>query len=82
MTPSQSIKNGSFETWVLVVVSTLKVARAEATLPSYLYPSGVDIPNSSSSLSIKLEGRGKKEIEDSDESDPYHQTLLSSVILN
>jgi len=82
VTPSQSIKNESFETWVLAVVSTVKAARAELALPSYLYPSGVDVSNSSSSLSIKLKGKGKEKSEDGDEGDSDYQTLLSTVILN
>jgi hypothetical protein len=82
VTPSQSIKNGSFETWVLVVVSTVKVARTKPTLPSYMYPSGVDVSNSSSSLGNKLKGKGKEKSEDDDESDTNHQTLLSTIILN
>ena len=77
-TTSQSIKNGSFETWVLVVVSTIKAVGAESALPSYLYPSGVDVSNSSSSLSGKLKGK----IKDGDEGDHDPQTLLSTVILN
>ena len=51
VTPSQSIKYGSFETWVLVAVSTVNDARVELALPSYMYPSGVDVSNPSSSLS-------------------------------
>jgi len=82
VTPSQSIKNGSFETWVLVVVSTVKADGGESALPSYLHPSGVDVSNSSSSLSSKLKGKGKEKSEDGDEGDPSHQTLLSTVILN
>ena len=30
----------------------------------------------------KLEGNGKEKIEDGEESDPDHQTLLSTIILN
>jgi hypothetical protein len=82
MTPSQSIKNGSFKTWVLVVVSTVKAARAESALPSYMCPSGVNVSNSRSSLSSKLKGKGKEKSEDDDESDLDHQTLLSTIILN
>ena len=74
--------NDSFETWVLAALSTVKVVGAESTLPSYLYPSGVDVSISSSSFSNKLEERGKKKIEDGDESDLDHQTLLSTIILN
>ena len=33
MTPSQSIKNGSFETWLLIVLSIVKVVGAELALP-------------------------------------------------
>ena len=72
VTPSQSIKNGSFETWVLVVVSTVKVVGAESALPSYMHPSGVDVSYSSSSLSNKLEGRGKNFFEDGDDNDSDH----------
>jgi hypothetical protein len=82
MSVTQSIKNRSFETWVQAVVSTLKAVGAELTLPSYMYPCGVDVSNPSSSLSSKLEGRCKNKIEEGDESDSDHQTLLSTIILN
>jgi hypothetical protein len=82
VTSSQSIKNGSFETWVLDVVSTVKAAGAESALPSYTYPGGVDVSNSSSSLTNKLEGRGKIFFEDGDEKDSDYQTRLSTIILN
>ena len=82
MTPSQSIKNGSFETWVMVVVSTIKIVGAKSALPSYMYPCGVIVSNPSSSFSNKLKGKGMEKSEDDDESDPNHQTLLSTIILN
>ena len=82
MTPSQSIKNGSLETWVLYVVSTVKVDGAESALPSYMYPSGANVSSSIPSFSNKLKGKGKEKIEDDDESDHDSQTLLSTIILN
>ena len=81
-TPFQSIKNESFEMWVLVVMSTVKADGAESALPSYLYPRGVDVSNSCSSLSSKLKGKGKEKNEDGDEGDLDHHTLVSTVILN
>ena len=81
VTPSQSIKNGSFEAWVLVVVSTIKAAGAESTLPAYMYPGGVNVSTARSSFSNKLKEKGKEKSEDDDESDPPHQTLLSTIIL-
>jgi hypothetical protein len=82
VTPSQSINNGSFETWVMVVVSTVKATGAESALSSYMYPSGINISTSSSSFSNKLKGKGKKKSEDDNENDPNHQTLLSTIIIN
>ena len=60
VTPSQSIKNGSFETWVLAVVSTIKVVGAELALPSYMYPRGVNVSTASPSFSNKLKAKGKE----------------------
>jgi hypothetical protein len=80
ITPAQSIKNGSFETWVLAVVSTVKAAWAESALPSYMYTGGVNTSDFSSSSSNKSKSKGKQE--DTSESDPNHQTLLSTVALN
>ena len=80
ITPAQSIKNGYFETWVLAVVSTVKAARAESALPSYMYTGGVNTSDFSSSSSSKSKLKGKHE--DTSDSDPDHQTLLSTVVLN
>jgi hypothetical protein len=82
VTPSQSIKHGSFETWVLAVVSTVKVAMAESTFPSYMYPGGVNVYIASPSFSNKLKGKGKEKTEDDVESDPEHHKLLINIILN
>ena len=81
-TPSQSIKNGSFETWALVVVSTVKAAGAESTLPSYMYPGGINVTVVSPSFSSKLKGKCKEKCEVDDEVDLDHQTLLNTIILN
>jgi len=72
VTPSQSIKNISFETWVLDVVSTVKAAGAESSLPSYIYPDGVNVFASSPSFSNKLKVKGKEKVEDDDDSDLDH----------
>ena len=69
VTPSQSIKNGSFETRVLVVMSTVKAAGAESSLPSYMYPCGVNVFAASPLFSNKLKGKGKKKGEDDDDKD-------------
>jgi hypothetical protein len=69
VTPSQSIKNGSFKTWMMAVVFTLKAAGADSALPSYMYPCGVNVSTASSSFSNKLKGKGKEKNEDDDESD-------------
>jgi hypothetical protein len=45
--PSHSIKFGSFETWVLVVVSDVKAAEAESALSSYLCLGGITNINKS-----------------------------------
>jgi hypothetical protein len=82
VTPSQSTKNGSFETWVLAVVYTVKVVGAESTLPSYIYKGGVNVSTASSSFSNKLKGKGKEKSEDDDESDPDNETLFRTIILN
>jgi hypothetical protein len=62
VTPSQSIKNGPFETWVLVVVSTVKAVGAEPALPSYMYQGGVNVSTTSSSFSNKIKGKGKEKM--------------------
>jgi hypothetical protein len=80
ITPAQSIKNGSFETWVLAAVSTVKAAWAESSLPSYMYTCGVNTSDFSSSSSNKSKLKGKHEF--TSDSDPDHQTLLSTVVLN
>ena len=79
VTPSQSIKNGSFETWVLAVVSTVKGAGAESTLPSYVFTGGVTTSDLSSSSNNKSKTKGKHE--ETSEMDPDHKTLLSTVVL-
>ena len=67
---------------MLDVVSNVKAAGAESTLPSYMYPSGVNVFDASSSFSNQKKGKGKEKGEDDDDSNPDHQTLLSIVILN
>ena len=57
VTPSQSIKNGSYETWILAVVSTIKAAGADSALPLYMHPSGVNISTASPLFSSKLKGK-------------------------
>jgi len=82
VTPSQSIKNGSFETWVLVVVSTVKAVGAESALPSYFYPGGVNVSTTSPSFSNKLKGKGKQKVKMMTyEGDLDYQTLLITIIL-
>ncbi len=80
VTPAQSIKNGSFETWVLAVVSTVKAAGAESALPSYMYTSGVNTSDFSSASNIKSKLKSKQE--DNSDSDHDHQMLLSTVVLS
>jgi len=82
VTPSQYIKNGSFETWVLVVISTVKAAGAKSSLSSYMYPGGVNVFAASRLFSNKLKGKGKEKGEDNDDNDPDHPTLLNTIILN
>ena len=83
VTPSQTnIKNVSFGTYVMAVVSTVKATGAKSALPSYMYPGGVNVFTISPSFSSKLKGKGKEKSEDDDESDPNYHTLLSTVILN
>ena len=82
VTLSKSIKNGSFETWVLAAVSTVKVAGAQSALPSYMYPCGVNVSAASPSFSNKLKEKGTKTCDDDDESDLDHQTLLNTIFLN
>ena len=60
VTAYQSIKNGSFETWMLAFVSTVKAAGAESALPSYMYPGGVNVFAASSSFSNKLKRKGNE----------------------
>ena len=76
-TSSQSIKNGSFETWVLVVVSIVKTIGAESDLPLYMQSGGVNVFDAILSFS-KLKEKGKEKSEDDDEGDQDHQTLLST----
>ena len=61
VTPAQSIKNESFETWVLAVVATVKAAGAESALPSYMFTCGVTISDLGSSSSTKSKTKGKNE---------------------
>jgi hypothetical protein len=82
VTPSQSIKNVLFETWVLVVVSTIRAAGAESPLPICMYAGGVSVFARSLSFRNKLKGEGKEKGEDDDESDLDHQILLITTILN
>jgi hypothetical protein len=83
VTPSLSIKNGSFETWVLDVVSAVKVAKAESALPSYMYLVNVNAYAKSPLFSNKLKEKGKENSEDDDdEGDLDHETLLCTVVLN
>jgi len=63
--------------------------REELTLPQHfdnghnnMHPYCVNVFTASSSFSNKLKGKGKEKSEDSDESEPNHQTLLSTIILN
>ena len=44
VTPSQAIENLSYDTWVLAIVSIVKVG-AESSLPNYMCPRGVSILN-------------------------------------
>ena len=81
LTPSQSINNGSFEAWVLAVVSNVKSSGVESALPSYMYPCDVNVSAASPSFSNEFKGKGKEKDEDDDEDDPDHQTLFSTNIL-
>jgi len=80
VTPAQSIKNESFETWVLAVVSIVKASGAESALPSYMFTGGVTISDLCSSSSNKLKAKGKNE--ETSEMEPEHQTVLSTIVLN
>ena len=80
VTPTQSIKNGSFETWVLAVVSIVKASGAESALPSYMFTSDVTTSDLSSSSNDKSKTKGKND--ETSEMDSDHQTLLSTVVLN
>ena len=80
ITPAQSIKNGSFETWVLAVISTVKAAGAESALSSYMFTGGVITTDLGSSSNIKYKTKGKTE--ETSEVEPEHQTILSNVVLN
>jgi hypothetical protein len=83
VTPAQSIKNGSFETWVLAVVSTVKAASAKSALPSYIFTSGVTTFDSGSSSNIKYKTeKTKGKSDETTEMDPDHQTLLINVVLS
>lgn len=81
ISPSHAIKNGSFETWVLAVVSTVKAVGAESALPSYMCPAGVNNTNGSSSSSLKSKEKGKIKSEDEIEKQYEHQTQLSTIVL-
>jgi len=70
VTPTQSIKNGSFETWVLGVVSTVKAAWAESALPSYMFAGGLTISDLCPSRSSKSKAKGKTE--ETYETEPEH----------
>jgi len=70
VTFSQSINNGSLETWVFFVVSTIKACGAKPALSSYMYPSGVIVSDPSSSFINKFKGKSKEISEDDAESDP------------
>ena len=78
VTPSQAIKNGSFETWKMVVVSIVKAEGAEFSLPSYMCPREISILNSSSKNKSKYKGEKKAE----DTSSYDHQTKLRTIVLN
>jgi hypothetical protein len=80
VTPVQSIKNGSFEAWVLAVVSTVKATQAESALPSYMFEGGVTISDLCSSSNNKYKAKGKTE--ETAEMEPEHQTVLSTIVLN
>ncbi len=80
VTPAQSIKNGSFETWVLAVVSIVKAAGAESALPSYMFTSGLTTSDLCPSSSSKSNAKGKTE--EISKMEPEHQTILSTVVLN
>ena len=80
VTPAESIKNRSFGTWVLAFVSTVKAARAESALPSYMLTSGVITTDLGSSSNNKYKTKGKTE--ETSEVEPEHQTILSTVVLN
>ena len=67
---------------MLAIVSTVKAVGVKLSLPSYMYPGGVNVSTASSSCSNTLKGKGTEKSEDADESDPDHQTLLSTIILN
>ena len=79
-TPAQSIKDGSFETWVLAVVFTVKATWVESALPSYMFTGGVTTSDLCSSSSSKSKAKGK--IEEASEIEPEHQTILRFVVLN
>ena len=80
VTPAQSIKNGSFETRVLALVSTVKGAGAEPALPSCMFAGGVTISDSCSSSSSKSKAKGKTE--ETSETEHEHLTVLSNVLFN
>jgi hypothetical protein len=81
-TPSLSIKNGSFEKWVLDVVANEKNVGAESTLPSHMCLGLVTSINGSPVSSNKSKDTGKTKVEDEDVSGCEHHTVLSTIILN
>jgi hypothetical protein len=80
VTPAKSIKNGSFETLVLAVVSIVKAVGAESALPSYMFTDGVTTSDLNSSSSNESKTKGKKE--ETSQMDSDHKKLLSTVVLN
>ena len=78
--PAQSIKNVSFETWVLAAVSIVKAAGAKSALPSYMFAGGITISDLCPSSNNKSKAKGKTE--ETSETEPEHQTILINVVLN
>jgi hypothetical protein len=82
VTPYQLIKYGSFETWVLAVVSVVKAAGAESALPNYVCLRGITNLNESCVLGNKSKEKGKAKLEESGSNESEHQTTLNIIILN
>ena len=83
VTPARSIKNESFETWDLAIVSNVKLAGAESTLTSYMFTCGVTTIDLGSSNSIKYKiEKTKGTSDETTEMDHDHQILLNTVVLN